>query len=170
MKAPRALLVVGATVAAAAAAIASCALEGDVFTLLPDAAPPIDSSTFDATTDDGLDTADTIDDFPADQDAAFVHCFPDACDRRTSECCISGRLDPYCIPLGTCPEGGTFECDRASQCDAGRICCAQPAAFSTFGRCQTGPCTDFQYCQSTSECPSGQRCIVYGMWARCAAP
>ena len=168
-----AVVVIGATIALVATAVVSCALEGDVFTLLPDAQPAIDTTPApDSALPDTRDTAiaDT-DPFETDLDGAWIHCYVDAaCHLTTDQCCIWASIDPYCTEVGTCPEGGVFECDRASQCEAGLLCCAEPAAFTSYGKCQPS-CPGVQLCQSNGECVDGGHCSTMGgVFATCQSP
>jgi hypothetical protein len=172
----RSVLVTVGAIVAGAAAMASCALEGDVFTMLPDGgAPsdtgvPVDSATdaFDAT----LDTIDT-DPWETDLDGAWIHCFPDApCQLATQQCCVYASLDPFCTPTGTCsPDGaGVSECDRAAQCEAGNLCCDLPAAFTSYGKCLPGPCPGVQRCESNGECADGGHCHFTSIYPTCTGP
>jgi len=161
--------IVGGSVAVLAASIASCAVEGDVFTLLPDAdVSPRDSASFDSALPDlGVDTAPVdVDLFDGGLDGAWIHCLPDACHVTSDECCIYGSLDPFCTPAGTCGDGGKVECDRASMCDAGQLCCAHMAAFSFFGKCDPS-CAGAQLCESNHECVDGGHCAEGGVFAVC---
>jgi hypothetical protein len=174
----RSLLVVAATILAGAAAMASCALEGDVFTLLPDGGSSTDSGVpFDSGStprDSTLDTFDA-DPFETDLDGAWIHCQVDsACHLTTERCCIWAALDPYCTEIGNCGPAdadgaGISECDRASQCDAGNLCCDLIGAWSNYGKCLPS-CPGVQRCESNGECVDGGHCSHTTYYPTCMSP
>ena len=174
----RSVLVVAASIVAVAAVMASCALEGDVFTVLPDSGTT-DSGVVvvDTATDARDSTIDTFDTDPweTDLDGAWIHCFPDApCHRTTEQCCVWAVLDPYCTEIGNCSPadadgGGISECDRASQCAPGLLCCDMPAAFATYGQCLPS-CPGVQRCESNGECADGGHCQFTVSYPTCTGP
>ena len=121
-------------------------------------APPADTGT---TSDAGGDAAGPV---PGE-----LACGMSTCDERTQLCCVQVDAAQACLANGTpCIGGARRECDKASDCAAGNVCCYDfstvPASSSCHADCGGGGGTRVQACRTASECLGGT-CAVHACTA-----
>ena len=103
-------------------------------------------------------------------------CGGSTCDEATQFCCVQTGGAESCQTTGTACAGSRRECDKASDCPPGNVCCfdfsAQPASASCHSDCGGGGDTRVQACRTPSECLSGacatHACVAGGSIESCA--
>jgi hypothetical protein len=91
-----------------------------------------------------------------------IPCGAVTCDNQQDSCCIhllldGGTGDASCIPNNmNCPGGFLERCDKAADCDGGRVCCIEIGALGSTCRATCGQ--GIQLCQTNAECPNNEMC------------
>jgi hypothetical protein len=146
-----------------------------------------DGGVADATADrvaDGPGAADGADAFGMESSTAEagleppeeMACGGTPCDEATQFCCVQAGGAESCLATGTACAGSRRECDKASDCPPGNVCCfdfsSQPASASCHSDCGGGGDTRVQACRTPTECLSGtcaaHACAAGGSVESCA--
>lgn len=103
-------------------------------------------------------------------------CGSNTCDEATQFCCVQAGGTESCQGTATACAGSRRECDKASDCPPGNVCCfdfsSQPASASCHSDCGGGGDTRVQACRTATECLSGacatHACVSGGSIESCA--